>query len=254
MRNTGKIIVLNYHLLSDYAHTTSGNQQFNVSSTVFLKQISAIKAKHIPVVSLDALINGTFAEDFGLILTFDDGYCSDFHIAYPALRELNLVAAFFPIVNRIGKDGFVSWQQLSELANNNFTIGSHGLSHSLLTKLSRSDQQDELACSKAIIEQGIAKSVTHFAAPYGWYSKAIVALAKETGYKALMTTTLKVNVPDRKPFLVHRWNIRRNTSFERFGKMLGSNGYISPLTTCAIACKQYVKAVLGRFSLCRVVY
>ena len=207
--------------------------------------MSAIKEKHIPVVSLDALINGKFAEQFGLILTFDDGYSSDFYIAYPALKKLNLAAAFFPVVNNIGKGGFVTWQQLSEIASNDFTIGSHGLSHSLLRTLSRSEQEHELACSKAIIEQAIGKGVTHFASPYGWYSNAIVALAKETGYKALMTTTLKVNVPDRKPFLVHRWNIRRKTSFERFERMLASNGYIPPLTSYTVAFKQCVKAILG---------
>ena len=98
MRNTGRIIVLNYHLLSDYAHARSGNQQFNVSASVFFRQISAIKEEHIPVVSLDALINGKFAEQFGLILTFDDGYSSDFDIAYPALMELNLPAAFCPLL------------------------------------------------------------------------------------------------------------------------------------------------------------
>ena len=252
MRNTGRIIVLNYHLLSHYAHARSENGQFNVSSAVFLRQLSAIKEKHVPVVSLDALISGNLAEQFGLILTFDDGYRSDFHIAYPALRELNFTAAFFPVVNDIGKNGFVTRNQLSEIADNNFTIGSHGLSHSLLTRLPRTEQRHELQCSKAIIEQTVGKTVSHFALPYGWYNKAIVQLAKEAGYKALMTTTLKVNVPDRQPFVVHRWNIRHNTSQQRFGRMLETHGYISPLARCAIAFKQYVKAILGRPNLFRV--
>jgi peptidoglycan/xylan/chitin deacetylase (PgdA/CDA1 family) len=246
MGHTGRIIALNYHRLSDEAHHESVDQRFNVRAFVFVQQMHLIREMHIPVVSLDDLISGKFAAKFGVTLTFDDGNLSDFDMAHPALKELNFTAAFFPVVNSIGKGGFVTWRQLSEIANDSFTVGSHGLSHSLLTKLPRTEQRHELGCSKAIIEQGIAKGVTHFASPYGWYNNALVLLAKEAGYKALMTTTLKVNVPDRKPFLVHRWNIRRNTSFARFKRMLERNGYISPLTTCAIAFKQYVKAILGR--------
>jgi peptidoglycan/xylan/chitin deacetylase (PgdA/CDA1 family) len=249
MGHTARIIALNYHRLSDEAHHESLDQRFNVKSFLFVKQMHLIREMHIPVASLDDLIGGKFASKFGVTLTFDDGNLSDFEIAYPALKELNFTAAFFPVVNTIGNTGCVTWRQLREIASDNFTVGSHGLSHSALTKLPRSEQRHELQCSKAIIEQTLRKAVRHFALPYGWYNEAIVQLAREAGYKSLMTTALKANIPDAKPFLVHRANIRRNTSFERFGKMLASNGYISPLTTYAIACRQYVKAVLGCLNL-----
>jgi peptidoglycan/xylan/chitin deacetylase (PgdA/CDA1 family) len=239
MHNAAKIIVLNYHLLSDHAGSVSG--LFDVSLKAFRSQINVLLERGIPVVSLDALINGTFAGKCGVVLTFDDGNVSDFDSAYPALKELNLTATFFPVVNNIDKAGYVTWQQLSEIASGNFTIGSHGLSHCLLTKLSTSERQHELGWSKTIIEQVIGKRVTYFASPYGWYSKAIVALAKDAGYRALMTTTLKVNFPDTKPFLVHRWNIRQNTSLNTFKQMLNSNGCISAVISWASACRQYVK-------------
>src|SRR5262245_22182946 len=86
--NSGKIIVINYHLLSDYAG--GAIDPFCVSSAAFVKQLNVIKEKEIPVVCLAALINGTFAGDFGVILTFDDGNVSDFHIAVPALQERHL--------------------------------------------------------------------------------------------------------------------------------------------------------------------
>jgi peptidoglycan/xylan/chitin deacetylase (PgdA/CDA1 family) len=243
--NSCKILVLNYHLLSDYAGDANG--PFCVSSAAFVKQLNAIKEKKIPVVSLAALINGTFAGHFGVILTFDDGNVSDFHIAYPALQEHNLTASFFPVVNNIGNGGYVAWQQLREIArNDDFTIGSHGLSHISLITLSKHEQQHELECSKALIEWRIGRGVKYFAAPYGLYSKAMVKLTREVGYKALMTTTPKVNVSVTRPFLVHRWNIRRRTSLEAFKRMLEGNGSISPVISLAFACKRYVKAILGR--------
>jgi peptidoglycan/xylan/chitin deacetylase (PgdA/CDA1 family) len=244
MHSSGKILVLNYHLLSDDARGANG--LFSVSLATFCRQMNAIKERDIPVVSLDALINGTFAGNFGLILTFDDGNLSDFHIAYPALKELNLTATFFPVVNNIGKGGCVTWQQLREIARGDFTIGSHGLSHLSLMKLSKRERQHELGWSKQILEQGVGRRVTHFAAPYGLYNKAIVALARNVGYKALMTTSLHVNEPDKRPFVVHRWNVRRRTSLEAFRRMLEGNGSISPVISLAFACKRYVKAILGR--------
>jgi peptidoglycan/xylan/chitin deacetylase (PgdA/CDA1 family) len=242
--NSCKLIVLNYHLLSDYAGGANG--PFCVSSAAFVKQLKVIKEKELPVVCLAALINGTFAGDFGVILTFDDGNVSDFHIAFPALQERNLTATFFPVVNNIGTSGYVAWQQLREIArHDDFTIGSHGLSHRSLITLSKHEQQHELECSKALIEQRIGRGVSYFAAPYGLYSKAIVELTREVGYKALMTTTPKVNVSVRRPFVVHRWNIRRRTSLEAFKRMLEGNGSMSPVIGLAFACKRYVQALLG---------
>jgi peptidoglycan/xylan/chitin deacetylase (PgdA/CDA1 family) len=244
MGNTRRIIVLNYHRLGDHTNYKSIDQQFSVKSGVFLEQMGLIKGMNIPVVSLDDLINGNFARQFGITLTFDDGHLAHFQIAYHALKHLNFSAAFFPVVNNISKPGCVTWKQLSEIADNNFTIGSHGLSHALLTRLPRTEQQHELEYSKSIIEERIGKPVAHFALPYGCYNRTIVQLAKEVGYKSVMTTIRRLNRPDKKPFVVHRWNIKQNTSLASFGKMLINDPYMSPLNVLAIALKECAETLL----------
>jgi peptidoglycan/xylan/chitin deacetylase (PgdA/CDA1 family) len=243
MHDRGRIIVLNYHRLSHY--DTGVHGRFAVDLGTFCWQLNAIKERDIPVVSLDALIRGTFAGRFGIILTFDDGNSSDFQIAYPELTERNMTATFFPVVSNIGKGACVTWQQLSEMAKGDFAIGSHGLSHSSLLKLSAREREHELRGSKTIIEQAIGRRVVHFAAPYGLYSSAIIELARDVGYIALMTTTLRVNIVDRRPFIIHRWNMTPRTSPKAFRRILDSGGYISPVISYVSTCKQYLNAILG---------
>jgi peptidoglycan/xylan/chitin deacetylase (PgdA/CDA1 family) len=239
VRNSGQILALNYHSLSDEARCKGADRPFSVTSTAFLKQIDLICELQIPVVTLLDLVDGTFAKHFGVMLTFDDGHLSDFHLAYSALKERSLAAAFFPVANRVGRRGFVSWEHLSEIAHNGFIIGSHGLSHSLLTKLPTHLQWQELHSSKAIIEQRICRPVTHFSAPHGLYNSSVIQLAKAAGYRSMMTTSRKLNSSPRRPFLVHRWNIREDTSLTSLRTLFKDEGHVSPFKAVATRLREF---------------
>lgn len=86
---------------------------------------------------------------------------------------------------------FLSWQQAREMADDGLIgFGSHGCSHSIMSRLDSDVLHHELAVSKAVIEREIGSPVRHFAYPNGtrgdWDDRAI-AMLPELGYEAAVT-------------------------------------------------------------------
>ena len=86
---------------------------------------------------------------------------------------------------------FLSWDQVREMAAGGLiTFGSHGCSHSIMSRLGDGGLREELAASKVAIERETGRSVRHFAYPNGaegdWDERA-VRLLPELGYATAVT-------------------------------------------------------------------
>jgi len=86
---------------------------------------------------------------------------------------------------------FLGWGQLREMADTGLiTIGSHGCSHSIVSRLDDDGLREELTASKAVIERELDRPVHHFAYPNGtpsdWDDRAI-ELLQDTGYRTAVT-------------------------------------------------------------------
>lgn len=119
------------------------------------------------------------------ILTFDDGEMNNYEIAYPIIKELGFRAYFFIIVKRIGHDGYMGWKELKSLAETGMTIGSHGLTHEVLTNLKDSQIIEELRASKNCLEKNLGIPVNTFSVPRGFCNDKIIQMAYESGYSQI---------------------------------------------------------------------
>lgn len=128
---------------------------------------------------------GTLAE---LSLTFDDGWESDYSIVFPLLQEYGMKATFFVIAGQVGKPGYVSWQQLREMASAGMAIGSHTMNHPYLTTLSAEEKYQECLNSKKQIEAMIERDVCSFSFPHGDYDRECVAIVRSAGYTHIATS------------------------------------------------------------------
>jgi peptidoglycan/xylan/chitin deacetylase (PgdA/CDA1 family) len=86
------------------------------------------------------------------IITFDDGWESQYKNAKPILDKYNFKATFYVIGNDIGKDGRLGWPEIKQLQNEGHEIGSHSMSHVNLDKISPGEQEYEIAESKKYLE------------------------------------------------------------------------------------------------------
>lgn len=116
------------------------------------------------------------------VLTFDDGNLSDHDIALPALLARGLVARFFVLAGRIGQAGSLDVSHIRALRDAGMTIGSHGVAHRVWPKLDHAALRDELARSKAMLEEICGAPVTEAAIPFGRYDARVLRALRAAGY------------------------------------------------------------------------
>ncbi len=137
----------------------------------------------------DHLLNGTPLPTKPIVLTFDDGYADNYENAVPILRKYKFTATFFIITQFVDdkKPGYMSWDQVEEIAIEGMEIGSHTLDHIDLRGKPRSVQATEIAGSKAMIEARIGTPVESFCYPSGSYDAQTIGVLRSTGYLAATT-------------------------------------------------------------------
>jgi peptidoglycan/xylan/chitin deacetylase (PgdA/CDA1 family) len=188
------------------------------------------------VVDLGVLLSGNYpSSKIGVTcaVTFDDGYASVFQHAYPVLREFDLPATVYLVTGAVAEekprlsnefDGLypgeemLTWAQITELASNGITFGSHLVSHKRLPFLSPEDARRELLDSKQTIEDRLGSSCDRFCYPWGLHDDRSVAAVREAGYSNAVITIhsrwWSGKTPDR--YRIPRVDIRRDYSTEDF--------------------------------------
>lgn len=122
------------------------------------------------------------------LLTFDDGYSSDFETVFPLLQNAGAQAVFFPIVQAMGTPGHLTWEQAREMCHHGMMFGSHGLSHARMTRLGHEEAFRELRASRLELEDRLGVAIRAFSFPYGDYSRVLATLAMEAGYETCCTS------------------------------------------------------------------
>lgn len=132
-----------------------------------------------------------------ICLTFDDGYASFMDCALPALADRNLPATLFIITDFVGKTNdwditfgvnrrrHLDWVQIREIAAAGIEIGSHGATHSALTRLMPDQVRSELEISKSAIEDRLGIETTSLALPFGAVNADVFSCARSLGYKEI---------------------------------------------------------------------
>jgi peptidoglycan/xylan/chitin deacetylase (PgdA/CDA1 family) len=107
--------------------------------------------------------------------TFDDGYASAYTKAAPALQQYGYTGTSYVTTSYVGKTNYMKWANVKALKNSyGWEIGSHSVSHPLMTKLNATKLQNEVVNSKLALQaQGIVP--TSFATPFGDYNSNVIA-------------------------------------------------------------------------------
>lgn len=123
-----------------------------------------------------------------VMITFDDGYASDYNRALPVLKKFGFRAVFFVTAGLIGKQGYMTSKEIRELALSGASIQSHSFNHHMLAELSREEISYELKKSKEVLEEITRTEVGYISLPGGSISDAVLEKVAETGYKGVYTS------------------------------------------------------------------
>ncbi|MEN6492437.1 MAG: polysaccharide deacetylase family protein [Rectinema sp.] len=141
------------------------------------------------------------------VISFDDGYVSAYARAFPILKKYNMPATFFIITSFVGTSGYMTWEEIEEIAGYSpdsgrqplYEFGSHTVDHRSLAYDASAfpDRNDyimflnmELNQSKNAILQHVNQTDIFLALPYGdgAYEQEVTCAAIRTGYTGLRTS------------------------------------------------------------------
>lgn len=139
----------------------------------------------------DCLEHGVALPERPVILSFDDGWDNQFNHAFPLLQKYSFTATFFAVTGYVDHENFMTTEQLKTLLAAGMTIGSHTRTHPALAGVGGGQRlREEVAGSKAWLEDRLEIAVSTFAYPYGSYSASVVAAVKAAGYRTARTVDI----------------------------------------------------------------
>jgi len=167
----------------------------------FEKQMKFLIKHNYNVLSLNELlelINNNENVRKPVVITFDDGYEDNYTKAFPVLKKYDIPASIFMVAGLVSRKGFLSWDQLREMSEDNIDIGGHTMTHQDLSKIKDEKRlRYELYDSKKVLEKGLKKSVDLFAYPFNSkFDDKIIKVIEESGYKLACDGNVGNKYPD----------------------------------------------------------
>ena len=134
-------------------------------------------------------------------------------------RDLDFQADAIPV-----SEFPMTWENINEMASNNMEIGSHAVSHPILSRLTDEEMQQEIIDSKQTIESMTKKVCRTIAYPVGGrnaFTKKVQEISEAAGYEFGLSYISGNNKADAlNKYSLASLHVERYTSHEEFKLML----------------------------------
>ncbi len=177
-------------LLYHHVENEVSSSRYKVSIPVFETQMAALDEMGYTAITmslfLEALFDGRELPEKPVVITFDDGHESIYNNAFPIMQKYSFPGVFYIVANRIHDvPEFVNVAELKEMIAAGWEVGSHGYTHSDLTK-NHSIAVKEVGESKYDLEAALATPILTFAYPFGRIDPFTAQKVSDYGYRAGM--------------------------------------------------------------------
>jgi len=210
---TAQTIIFCYHLLVDKVRYPGTE----ITPAAFEAQMKELKDRGITVIPMQDLLAWKRGEKNipprCAVITFDDGYKSQYEVAWPVMKKYGYPFTMFIYTEGVrggslGGGGAITWEQLADMRDNGVDIEAHSATHQDLreghtitlaspggkktrTKLTGPQYEqwvrNEVVGSKELLEQRLGIKVNCFAVPFGNYNEHVKELARNAGFEAMFT-------------------------------------------------------------------
>ena len=184
---------------------------------LFAWQMRDLKRAGFLTISLDSWNDFSRPNRNRTVLTFDDGSRTVFRKALPVLARHLFTATQFLVADAIGgtnhwdvrnhgeaPDALMDTAEVRDWISAGQEIGSHTLTHPVLTAIQAAQAKEEIFASKKKLEDLFGVRIRHFCYPYGKWSRRLRDLVEEAGYTTAVTLDAGVNAEIRDPFALRR--------------------------------------------------
>jgi len=211
---SGNVVVFLYHTLLP-ANEPPENTLIFTNAKKFEEDIQTlINLGYNPISLYDIYENKADRNKKYFAITFDDGYLSNYEIAFPILQKYGCYADIFINTANEYMEHHFSFAQALEMEKTGLVkIHSHFPDHVDTTKLSGGDFGAMLEASFETLEKEIGKrKYRFFAYPYGFYDGLTVANAHDCGVSLQFIQEYKDSVDND---MIIRTNVPFDKSIEK---------------------------------------
>ena len=107
-----------------------------------------------------------------ILVSIDDAFKSFYEEAWPYLRKNNIPFILFVSTQPVGKNGFMTWNQILEIEKSELgTIGHHSHTHEYLIDMTHEDFIEDIETASIIFKEKLGYVPSIFSYPFGEYSK-----------------------------------------------------------------------------------
>ncbi len=175
------LITLMYHRFNEAKYPST-----NIQNDIFLEQLEEINnlgIKFITFEKFQSLMESKIDNTY-LLLTIDDAFESFYLNAWPLLKSKKIPFILFVSTREIGKNGYMTWEQIRKLESNNFVeIGNHSHSHEYLVDWDNNKIKSDLNESIKIFNKELGYSPIVFSYPFGEYSNDLKKIIADLNFK-----------------------------------------------------------------------
>jgi peptidoglycan/xylan/chitin deacetylase (PgdA/CDA1 family) len=155
-----------------------------------------------------------------VVVSFDDGYLSDYAVALPMLRRHGWAGVLNLAVQNLRPGDITAWQ-VRRLIAAGWEIDAHTIHHLDLTGLDAARLRYEVAGSRAAIRKTFGQPVDFFCYPAGRYDAQAIAAVRAAGY--LGATTVDPGLASAsEPYTLKRIRIDYSDGVSGFGAKLAA--------------------------------
>ena len=163
------VLSIMYHRFNENKYPST-----NIKMEIFLKHIQLIKDLNYEFIHPE-----NFQKNFQvpkkekkILITIDDAFQSFYNVAWPYLKKNKIPFILFVSTEPVGNRGYMTWDQIREVANENFAIiGHHSHSHDYLINETDQNFIIDIETANQIFNKKIGYVPNLFSYPFGEYSE-----------------------------------------------------------------------------------
>jgi len=152
----------------------------------------------------DAWSPGAKLPPHPVVLTFDDGYLSQYVAAFPTLEHFHWPG----VLNLVAKDADIPDADVKKMlgADPAWELASHTITHPDLTTLDSAELEQEVSGSRQLLQKRFGDPVDNFCYPAGRYDDKVIEAVKAAGYTGA-TTEVPGLATKQDPYVLDRIQI-----------------------------------------------
>ena len=210
------ILFLTYHKVRA---ETDARDFYTVTPERLREHFQALAAAGRQCVSVAAVREPTALPRNNFVLSFDDGTADHFDIVLPLLREHGLTATFFVPTAKLNRPGYLTQDQLRELARAGHSIGCHSHEHRRLDLATDDEMREQIGRSQQTLGDLLGERPRVFAPVGGFMNEHLREVVLGFGVEVIRTMRWGYNqTPDRTA--LETIPINRHTDDAQFQRIL----------------------------------